>query len=146
MKAGCLSPLAQAAQLGRMQGLRTSDREPLIAGQSFSSWRKKLLRSVESADLGSGMEYISHIPYIQRKRKKKAFPIANSPPSLRHYGLATPKPPSSHLLARNKPGTSAKLGICSRIPFVFSSYSLGVLLVRTPPGSGSIPVTAPSRR
>ena len=36
---------------------------------------------------------------------------------------------SSQLLARYKSGTSAKLGTGSGIPFVFSWYSLGVLLV-----------------
>ena len=70
-KAGCLSPRAQAAQLGRMQGLRTSDREPLIAGQSLSSWRKKFWRSAEAADVEGGMEYVYHITYIHRKKTRR---------------------------------------------------------------------------
>jgi hypothetical protein len=55
MKDGCLSPPAQAAQLARMQGLRTSDRDPLMAGQSFWSWRKKFWRSLESIEFECGM-------------------------------------------------------------------------------------------
>jgi hypothetical protein len=87
MKAGCLSPRAQAAQLGRMQGLRTSDRDPLMAGQSFASWRKKFWRSLEAVEFECGMLYVSHVTYILRKRKMKEFPIPDFPPSLRHYSI-----------------------------------------------------------
>src|SRR2546426_5793222 len=71
MKAGCLSPRAQAAQLGRMQGFRISAREPLIAGQSFSSRWRKSWRRAESEDLGCVMICIYyHIHTIARNRLK----------------------------------------------------------------------------
>ena len=42
------------------------------------------------------------------------------------------EPPPSHPPAVLKPGTSAKHARCARIPFVFPSYSLRILLVFSP--------------
>jgi len=85
MKARCLPPRAQAAQLGRIQGLRISAMEPLMAGQSFSSWRRKFRCRAESSDLERGMLYVYHIIYILQAKKINNLFWSVFPPSLRHY-------------------------------------------------------------
>src|SRR5260370_31762640 len=77
MKAGCLSPRAQAGQLGRMQGLRTSAKEPLMAGQSFSNWSTKRWRRFESGSVGFFIVYVYHITYIHTYIQVKNVELQN---------------------------------------------------------------------
>src|SRR3974377_849454 len=54
-----------------MQGLRTSAREPLMGGQSFSSWRRKFWRRAASEDFEFGIVCICHNIHTKARRKCK---------------------------------------------------------------------------
>src|SRR3974377_1979365 len=54
-----------------MQGLRTSAREPLMGGQSFSSWRRKFSRRAASEDFEFGIVCICHNIHTKARRKCK---------------------------------------------------------------------------